>query len=293
MKKPWATAIAPTLEFTTSIDTRNGCVVDCVYCPQRTLQEKYKGERFLSFENFKKVVDKLPKEIRVTFAGFTEPFLNPKCTDMLLYAHEKGHPVSIFTTGVGLTIKDYKRIKHIPYAGEPNGGFTLHIPDADRKAKHPITESYVELIEYMYMCWRKGQLINFNVMSMGAPHESVSHLWSTPHQPEMWSRAGNLFHEAILKPELMNRKNDFQSVYHGEGPKTCGCIEELYHNVMLPNGDVSLCCMDYGLKHILGNMFTQEYEDVVPQLNTCFDMCRFCENAKDPPSLTIENTSSP
>tara|TARA_Y100000004_G_C8744929_1_gene339909 strand:- start:217 stop:609 length:393 start_codon:yes stop_codon:yes gene_type:complete len=130
-------------------------------------------------------------------------------------------------------------------------------------------------------------------MSMGAPHESVAHLWSTPHQPEMWSRAGNLFHEAILKPELMNRKNDFQSVYHGEGPKTCGCIEELYHNVMLPNGDVSLCCMDYGLKHILGNMFTQEYEDVVPQPNTCFDMCRFCENAKDPPSLTIENTSAP
>ena len=64
MKQPWKKAIAPTMEFTTSIDVKNGCVVDCVYCPQRTLQEKYKGERFLSLENFKSVVDKLPTEIR-------------------------------------------------------------------------------------------------------------------------------------------------------------------------------------------------------------------------------------
>ena len=71
---------------------------------------------------------------------------------MILYAHEKGHPVSMFTTGVGMTLKDFKRIQHIPWAGAPNGGFTLHIPDADRKAKHPVTEKYVELIEYMYIC---------------------------------------------------------------------------------------------------------------------------------------------
>ena len=36
---------------------------------------------------------------------------------MILYAHEKGHPVSMFTTGVGMTLKDFKRIQHIPWAG--------------------------------------------------------------------------------------------------------------------------------------------------------------------------------
>ena len=57
-----------------------------------------------------------------------------------------------------------------------------------------------------------------------------------------------------------------------------GCLEKLYHNVVLPNGDVSLCCMDYGLEHIIGNLLDQEYEDVIPKHNTCFfNLCRFCE----------------
>ena len=101
------------MEFTTSIDVENGCVVDCVFCPQRTLQKVYKGERFLSMDNFKKSVDKLPTQVRVTFAGFTEPWLNPKATDMLLYADQEGHPISVFTTGIGMKVEDVDRIKDI------------------------------------------------------------------------------------------------------------------------------------------------------------------------------------
>ena len=287
MNKPWSVTDCPTLEFTTSIDIKTGCVVDCVYCPQRTLQGSYKGKKFLDLTEFKQVIDKLPQEIRVTFAGFTEPFLNPRCADMILYAFEKGHEISVFTTGIGMTVRDWNRIKHIPWAGQPNGGFTLHVPDDDLRAKHPITDKYINLLETIYMTWRRGEIgRNFNVMSMGKPHHRVMHLWDNPTQSQMWSRSGNLFHEAILKPELMNRKDEWKSVYHGEKDMTCGCIEELYHNVMLPNGDVSLCCMDYGLKHILGNLFEQEYEDVVPKMNTCFDLCRFCENGKAPTQET-------
>ena len=52
----------------------------------------------------------------------------------------------------------------------------------------------------------------------------------------------------------------------------------MYHNITLPNGDVSLCCMDYGLEHIIGNLLEQDYEDVIPDNNACFNLCRFCEN---------------
>jgi len=30
--------------------------------------------------------------------------------------------------------------------------------------------------------------------------------------------------------------------------------DRIFRNVLLPNGDVVLCCMDYGLDHILGNL---------------------------------------
>jgi FkbM family methyltransferase len=279
-EKKWKNSIMPTMEFTTSIDTKNGCVVDCVFCPQRTLQKSYKGERFLSLENFQKTVDKMPEEIRVTFAGFTEPWLNPKTTDMLLYAHEKGHPISVFTTGIGMDVDDIERIKDIPFAGNPNGGFVLHLPDQERKAKHPITDRYIKVIEKFAEV--HSQIQNFTLMCMGTVHESVRHVFPEAPTYQMWSRAGNLLGESIMKPELLNRKDEYKSVYHGEQPMTCGCLEKLYHNIMLPNGDVSLCCMDYGLEHILGNLIEQDYEDVIPVDNTCFNLCRFCENAKRP-----------
>jgi len=282
-KDKWRNSVAPTMEFTTSIDTQNGCVVDCVFCPQRTLQKSYKGERFMTLDNFKKAVDKLPQEVRVTFAGFTEPWLNKNCTDMVLYAHEKGHPISVFTTGIGMSIEDVDRIKHIPFAGGPNGGFVLHLPDQERKAKHPITKRYIEVIEHFGKVW--PQINNFTTMCMGTVHEQVSHVFSNAPVYAMWSRAGNLLGESMMKPELLNRKDEYRSIYHGEQPMTCGCLEKMYHNVMLPNGDVSLCCMDYGLEHILGNLYDQSYEDIIPDNFQCFNLCRFCENAVKPPEV--------
>lgn len=278
----WKYSNFPTLEITTSIP-RNGCVVDCVFCPQRTLQQTYQGERFLSLENFKKVIDKVPQEIRITFAGFTEPWLNKHCTDMVLYAHEKGHQIAVFTTGIGMTIEDFERIRHIPFAPSPNGGFVLHIPDKERRAKHPITPKYIELIRHIqhtHFCERP--IHNYHWMAMGEPHEDVVDIISIADVPMMWSRAGNLFREAILKPELMGLKDHFGSIYHGEQDMTCRCEERLYHNVMLPNCDVSLCCMDYGLDHILGNLLEQEYNDILPEPYSCFKLCRFCENGISP-----------
>ena len=279
-KDKWRNSVAPTMEFTTSIP-ENGCVVDCVFCPQRTLQKVYNGERTMSLDNFKKAVDKIPQEVRITFAGFTEPWLNKYCTDMVLYAHEKGHPVSVFTTGIGMDVDDIERIKHIPFAGGPNGGFVLHLPDQERKAKHPITKRYIEVIEHFGKVY--PQIHNFTTMAMGTVHERVRHVFTDAPVYGMWSRAGNLLGESIMKPELLNRKDEYRSIYHGEQEMTCGCMEKMYHNVMLPNGDVSLCCMDYGLEHILGNLYDQSYEDVIPDNFQCFNLCRFCENATKPP----------
>ena len=284
VKKPqyWRTANSPTMEFTTSIPAK-GCIVDCAFCPQRTLVDAYTGDKMMSMENFKLAVDKLPKEIRVTFAGFTEPWLNRDCSNMVLYAHEKGHPVSVFTTGIGMSVEDVKKIKNIPFAGGPNGGFCLHLPDNERIAKHPISKKYLEVLEYIKSI--RHEIKGFYVMSMGPVHDDVKHIFSSAHTPEMWSRAGNLLGEAIIKPELAKIKDRFKSIYHGEKNMTCNCDERLYHNVMLPNGDVSLCCMDYGLKYIIGNLYKQDYEDIIPKPFSCFKLCQFCENGIEPEKL--------
>lgn len=269
----WKSTDFPVLEVTTTM-MKKGCVVDCVFCPQRTITESYNGEMTLTLDNFKKVVDKLPKEVGITFAGFSEPWMNKNCTDMVIYAHNNGHNISVFTTGIGMNIDDVNRIKNIPFSSIQNGGFVLHLPDKEGYSKHPITDKYVQVLEYIKEV--SNEIPNFSVVCMGTVHDRVKHIFPYVIRQDMWSRANNLTNEQKYKPELLNLQ--FKSVYKGNDDITCGCDEKLYHNVLLPNGDVSLCCMDYGLKHIIGNLFNQEYDDILPKPNTPFDLCKFCEN---------------
>jgi FkbM family methyltransferase len=289
MKEYWKTTEWPTLEITTSIP-KAGCIVDCVFCPQRVLQKVWNSEHFttdkertLTLDNFKLVIDKLPKEVRITMSGFTEPWLNKRCTDMLLYAHEQGHRVSVFTTAVGMSLKDVERIKDIPFCGGPNGGFTLHLPDKEYKAKHPVNKKYIQVCEAL----KNANIQNFTTMAMGTVHPEVEHLYPDEevNKYDMWHRAGNLLGEAQLKPEVIEVWDEFKSILH-TSEKTCGCIEGLYHNILLPNGEVSLCCMDYNLEEILGNLFTEEYDDILPPPNFTYDMCMRCENGINPPKET-------
>ena len=285
-KKPkWAVTDYPTLEITTVIPTK-GCVVDCVFCPQEILKKSYTDEmRFMTMADFKKAIDKVPNNVRIIFSGFIEPFMNKHCSDMMIYAYEKGHPIAAFTTGIGMTLDDVEKIKHIPFDDGPNSGFTLHLPDKEHLAKHPITKRYISVLKAI----KKAKFSSFYLMSMGDVHDEVEKLgiWKKEdiHIPVMWSRAGNLKGEAQMKPELrkvMDRVRDaseYNSENYVEGELTCGCVEDLYHNILLPNGDVSLCCMDYGLKHITGNLYEQSFEDSIPDNNQSFSLCNGCENA--------------
>lgn len=54
-------------------------------------------------------------------------------------------------------------------------------------------------------------------------------------------------------------KEDYES-----GAIACSlCGQELNRNVLLPDGTVLLCCMDYGMKHILGNLREQSYDEIM------------------------------
>lgn len=274
----WRATPYPTLEITTSIPIK-GCPNDCVFCPQRVLAKAYseiRDTRVMTFSDFQVAIDKVPIEVGITFAGFTEPFLNKSCSDMIVYAHESGHRISVFTTAVGMTLKDVEKIKDIPFASGPNSGFALHLPDKGGYSKHNVTQGYINIITALQLT----NIQNFYSVCMGTIHEELTYLFPNVYIQEMWSRAGNLKREMQLKPGLLKLTDKFKSVDNGEGKWTCNCLEKLYHNVLLPNGDVSVCCMDYSLEHIIGNLYTQDYNNILPELDASFDLCRFCENAK-------------
>ena len=75
---------------------------------------------------------------------------------------------------------------------------------------------------------------------------------------------------------------------------TCKSTPFYDRNVLMPNGDVVLCCMDYNLKHVIGNLLKQKYEDIFeseelkkiieinesPEFSKC-SICKSCENVTE------------
>lgn len=84
-----------------------------------------------------------------------------------------------------------------------------------------------------------------------------------------WSRAGNVW-----------------DTEKADGKFTCGlCGDDYNHNVLLPNGDVYLCCQDWSLKHKIGNLYDTHYDDLdresIKGLASCDKseiICRNCEH---------------
>ena len=247
------------LEITTHV----GCPVNCVDCPQALLRYKYHGRLMMDFDDYKRAIDKVPPWTRIDFSGMCEPFTNPRCADMILYAAEKGFPLALYTTLQGATAEDCKKLKDVQFEV-----VTIHLPDKDGRSHFNITGEYLALLAawpcHNYSC--HGQIDDYVL-----PYLKQRNLITYMHD-----RAGNV---------------------EGRPHKSLGPDCKLFcmtsnramdHNVLLPDGTVIMCCMDYGMTGVFGNLFEQSYNDVLYSDAACAmratldrgeSICRHCTNA--------------
>jgi hypothetical protein len=151
------------------------------------------------------------------------------------------------------------------------------LADKERHSKIEISDNYLETIDAIF----KSKIQNREYMTMGKLHPKVQQLIKKRIQKtKMWSRAGNLRLKTYppIPPRL-------------KGPIFCRSAGNLFnHNILLPNGDVIVCCMDYGMQHILGNLVSSDYTSLFDNkdfyklqkgLNddSIDILCRYCENA--------------
>ncbi len=239
---------AGTLEITTRI----GCKVDCVLCPQLKLIQEYSkcsNVNVLTMETYKNCIDKVPASVRIDFSGMAEPWLNPDATQMLLYAAQKGHRIAVYTTLVGMTLDDFDRIKGIDFTD-----FVIHLPDIDGNSKIMVTAEYLQLLQCIVSTApdRLKKIMKF--CAHGPTPSEVQKIVDVNMRLSIHDRAGNVEDSGGIK---MNR------VHHRGRIQCCLSGIDLNHNVLLPDGRVVLCCMDYGMEYIMGNLMQDEYDDIL------------------------------
>lgn len=103
------------LPRTVAFETTKICNLKCVGCPRNAKGNlaKQKGDKHLSLETVRKVVDELPIKT-VGFGGDGEPFLNPNLLDILEYLSKKNIYSTIITNGTIMTeqlAKDFRKLK--------------------------------------------------------------------------------------------------------------------------------------------------------------------------------------
>ena len=250
------------MEFTVKI----GCPNYCAFCPQSKLINAYNGlePEYLSLQNFQAILAKIPKQVRIDFSGFCEPFSNPEASSMMQIAYQHGYQVVLYTTLTYLRSSDIDRIKDIEFQI-----FMVHIPDQ----KYFVYNTDLWLRNFDLI---RNAGFSLEFMSMGEVDARIIKIIANIQKPIMQTRAGNC---------------DIISAYRRTGSLWCNKVERNFNqNVLLPNGDVYLCCMDYGLQHKLGNLLTGSYEDLFkgPEFSRVCEavneedgevICRYCERA--------------
>jgi hypothetical protein len=244
------------LEITTVI----GCPLMCTFCPQDALIKSFdkSGDKVMSLETFATILEKVPMHVQLDFSGMSEPWANPQATRMLEMALQAGRRVSIYTTLQGMSLEDSEFItqKLVPAHREQFDVICLHMPDDKMNMRgYKGGDAYRQVLRN-FLALRDAQVVrSFKTMTMDKGGVVHSDLVDLLPQLGAWrghSRAGS------LSPKAMEATGALKPAHH-EFPLMCGSTPFYDHNVVLPNGDVVLCCMDYALKHVIGNLVRDDY----------------------------------
>lgn len=242
---------SPIIEVTAKI----GCAVNCYYCPQSLLIKSYFSENKsrkseMSFEDFKSYIDKMPANTIVDFSGFVEPFLNSDSIKMMEYVVETGRECTLFTTFRGLHLAEFERLVKIPFKY-----VCVHTPDENGYANIPMTKEYFEIIKKALSAKKPN----------GTDFIDVANCQSKPHPDILKITEGKLkiYCEMSDRAGCLDASDTALAHCNKTGAIKCSRAAAMNHFVLLPDGSLALCCNDFGLKHIVGNLNSESYEQIM------------------------------
>lgn len=241
----------PAIEFSLNM----GCSLNCRYCPQDVLIHAYKDkisdkiQRHITFNEFKKILsNELNPCAMVSFSGMSEPFENPEAIEMMLYAHAHGFRMHLNTTLMGLTYESYNKIKDIDFEG-----IYLHVPDEEGFSKFKISDEYcIVLTDFIENFKDKIEFISVHSPNISKRVKDVveSSGIAVYDASNFYDRAGNL--------DILNKHINKSGFLFCNMPANSYCSQ-----VVIPSGKLALCCDDYSIEGVGGNILEQSWKEIL------------------------------
>lgn len=258
-----------------TIEPTNICNAKCPIC-ETGAGELQRKKGFLSFEDFKIIIDKIaPYTNTLMYYFMGEPFLNKEWVKQIKYAKEKGIPfISTCTNGDVEGIPEGIIESKIDFVSFQIGGMTQEVHEIYRvntnlenikkniletlKLKQK-TNSKVHIeVGYILMRHNEHQVEDFikwckeiGVDSYNIIDPCVRNVEQgkkyLPRDEKHWIYDPEKFKEGTLCRRVVP-KNDCPWIY--------------YSMVVMSNGDVVPCCHDAHGKFVMGNLIKEDLEEV-------------------------------
>ncbi|HEY5961337.1 MAG TPA: SPASM domain-containing protein [Polyangiaceae bacterium] len=247
------------LSYSIEITTSIGCKNLCAYCPQDSLIRSYPSRasrpemRTLSADVFARCLEHLPSGCRIYFSGFAEPWQHPRCTDLVELASRLGFRVFIFSTAVGMSLDDVERLSRIELAAPP----TIHLPDDSHYTRIAVTDAYLDVLvelgrafpDATYVCPTfEGERANV--------HLRLQRWFPNGSDP----RRSVHFDKAVGRASQVSDRRVSPAIRHFG---RLGLCFRVAGPVLLPSGDLVLCCADYSMQHVLGNLLQDDLHTIL------------------------------
>lgn len=218
---------------TIGIETNNTCNLTCIHCPTNREMKRKKG--YMELETFKKIIDLSPEVGRVYLTNWGEPLIHPKIVEMIRYAHIKGKQTALTTNGTvlhksltrellesGLNIikfsvdgckKTYEKIRGFPY----------------EKLESNILQFFQMRNELKKHTWVEVSMVMFN---------------------ETFTEIDSFFKKWKKHADFVNIQPKFLTIKK-KIPSLCKDLWRIL--VVLWNGNVAPCCVDFEGELIIGD----------------------------------------
>jgi len=258
------------------ISVQVGCALYCDYCPQDIYRWRFKEifpnqDKKLSEQTFYSAMSNVPTSTLIKWTGFAEPLASPDFHKFVLYLNKTGYEQDIGTTLSGSTSSMQWFSENL----ELFNNITIHLPDDNKLMKCNVNANYLEtlksvLAEQKRLGLKNDRFVIFligdnfqqdveNVINLSRKTGSIDSV--QVHKAEVLNtRNANINVRKLNIKKISERKSLKIRIDQKKVKKYYCSYRRLNQGVMLPNGKVALCCQDYNLDFIIGDLKTDNLD---------------------------------